>query len=428
MAELDETLSFEPEELGSEMVVSTVFADLQECEGRIRVLEGGARASKTWSIIQSLILYCQDAASRKEKKRITISRKKLTWLKATVIPDFIEILGMYNLYRDANYHKTEQVYTLFGCEIAFIGLDEEQKLHGRRQHIFWINEAVEASYDDFTQLLMRTEEYCILDYNPSFTEHWIFDRVLSRKDSNFIHSTQLDNPFLPEAIRKEILSYDPNNPENVEAGTADENKWKIYGLGQRAQVEGLIYTNVAFTKQWPEVFSKTGIGLDFGFTNDPTACARIGLSDGQIYAKELFYLRGLTNSQISEQLTKSGVGKHELIVADSADPKSIAELKQMGWNIVGAVKGADSVVNGIDILKRFKINIHEDSLNARKEASNYTWRKDRATNTYLNIPVDNWNHWWDAVRYIGSELLSSTKIASRRAPPKRYGRGWRTAM
>lgn len=402
---------------------SRVLAELLKCKGRIRVLEGGSRSSKTWSIIQFIILYCQTAAKNKQVKQITIARQKLTWLKLTILKDFKEIMMLYGLWNDNDFHKSEMTYTLFGCEILFGGLDEPQKLHGRKQHIFWYNEAIEASKEDFDQLLMRTEEFGILDYNPSTTKHWIFEKVLTRPDVDFIHSTLLDNPFLPELIRKEILSYEPT-PENEANGTADENKWKIYGLGLRAQIEGLIFTNVGYVKEFP-VVSKGGIGLDFGFTNDPTAIVRLGLAEGQVFAKELCYERGLTNSDICNRLEGAGVSKSELIVADSAEPKSIAEIRRMGWNIIGATKGHGSISNGIDILKRYRINITEDSVNFKKESENYTWKKDRATNQYLNIPIEAFNHCWDATRYIASETLSTQGETSR---PRTMGRGWQTAL
>lgn len=163
---------------------------------RVRVLEGGSRSGKTYSILQYIILYCQDAQSRGEFKRITIARQKLTWLKATVLNDFIDILRQYDIYDDRDFHRSEMRYTLFGCEVAFFGLDEPQKLHGRKQDLFWINEAIEATKDDFDQLEMRTTQFCILDYNPSRTKHWIYDSVLSRDDVAFNHSTVIDNPFV----------------------------------------------------------------------------------------------------------------------------------------------------------------------------------------------------------------------------------------
>jgi len=403
------------------LTATPILEWLMQNPKRVRVLEGGSRSSKTYSILQYIILYCQDAQSRGEFKRATIARQKLTWLKATVLNDFIDILRSYDLYYDNDFHRSEMRYTLFGCEVAFFGLDEPQKLHGRKQDLFWINEAIEATKDDFDQLEMRTTEYCILDYNPSRTKHWIYDSVLSRQDAKYHHSTVMDNPFAPQAVIDKIISYEPTEA-NILSGTADENKWKIYGLGLRSVVEGLVFTNVSFVKEMPE---PKWYGLDFGFTNDPTVLVGVAKADGCIYADELVCETGLTNSDISLHLEKHVRNKSSLIVADSAEQKSIAELRRLGWNIIGVTKGGGSVNIGIDILKRFKINITESSVNAKKEAENYTWRFDRATSSFINTPIDRDNHFWDALRYVAMECLGEDGV---KVMPRKFGRSWRDAM
>lgn len=403
------------------LTATPILEWLLENHKRVRVLEGGSRSSKTYSIIQYIILYCQDAQSKGEFKRVTIARQKLTWLKATVLNDFIDILSQYDIYDDRDFHRSEMRYTLFGCEVAFFGLDEPQKLHGRKQDLFWINEAIEATKDDFDQLEMRTTEYCILDYNPSRTKHWIYDSVLSREDVCFHHSTVLDNPFAPEAVVKKIMSYEPTE-ENILRGTADENKWKIYGLGLRSVVEGLIFTNVSFVKEMPE---PKWYGLDFGFTNDPTVLVGVCKADGGIYADELVCETGLTNYDIDLHFKKHIVNKSMLIVADSAEQKSIAELRRLGWNIIGVTKGGGSVNIGIDILKRYKINITERSVNAKRESENYTWRFDRATSSFINTPIDRDNHFWDALRYVAMECLGEEGV---RMPSRKLQTTWRDVM
>ncbi len=390
---------------------------------RIRILEGGSRSSKTFSIIQFLILYCQDAASKGQIKRITIARQKLTWLKATLLNDFIEILRLYEIYNDNDFHKSEMRYNLFGSEIGFFGLDEPQKLHGRKQDVFWINEAIEATKDDFDQLEMRTTDFGILDFNPSATNHWIFDSVLTRPDVVYNHSTVLDNPFAPDEVKRKIFSYQPTE-ENIKKGTADENKWKIYGLGIRAMVEGVIFKNVEYVKELPNV-PTYWIGLDFGFTNDPTAITKVMKADGKIWCKQLCYKHGLTNTDISSELNRLGINKSTLVVADSAEPKSIEELRRLGWNIIGVTKGQGSVNAGIDILKRYTICITEDSIEAKREAENYTWRFDRNTNSYLNIPIDRDNHFWDSVRFVAMECLGERGTP---LPARKLGRNWKEVM
>lgn len=376
---------------------------LMEGDRKIKVLEGGSRSGKTYAVLQWLILYCQNHEG--EGRRITICRKRLTWLKDTVLKDFKDILKQYGIWRDKHFTKTVLEYNLYGNEVSFIGLDEPQKLHGRKQDVFWINEAIEAGADDFDQLEMRTTGEVFLDYNPSFTSHWIYDRVLMRSDVQLIHSTMLDNPFLDTAVIEKIRSFEPT-AANLASGTADEVKWKVYGLGERAQPEGIIFTKVGYVAEFPKDCTKVWYGLDFGFTNHPTAIIKVGLYAGELYLQELCYSTRLTNSDIHDVLQKAAVGK-ALIVADSADPKSITELRSKGWNVKAAAKGPDSVRAGIDVLQRYKIFITETSLNIKQEALNYTWAKDNATGKWLNTPKDDFNHAWDAVRYVALEKLNT---------------------
>jgi phage terminase large subunit len=392
--------------------------DLLSSSAKIKSLRGGSRSGKTWGIIYYLIIYCQNASKKGEQKTITIARQKLTWLKATLLKDFIQVLKRLEIYRDSDFHKSEMTYNLFGCEIGFFGLDEPQKLHGRKQDVFWINEAIEATIDDFDQLEMRTAEFGILDYNPSVTKHWIYDRVESRPDCDMFHSTMLDNPFLEQSIIDKIKSYEPNSI-NLQRGTADDNKWKIYGLGVPAQVEGVVFTNINFVKDMPQ--GKRWIGLDFGFTNDPTAIVEVTQSNGEIYVNELAYERGLTNADISKVMESKGVHRTSLIVADSAEPKSIEELRRMGWNIIAVTKGQGSVNFGIDILRSKRINITENSLNFKIEAENYTWRKDRRTGEWLNVPIDDFNHLWDALRFVAMETMNTKPNLIK---PMRLGQTW----
>lgn len=397
-----------------EIKSSTLLARLLAGDKKIKVLEGGSRSGKTYAILQWLIIYCQNHEG--EGRRITICRKRLTWLKDTVLKDFKDILKQYGIWREKYFIKTTLEYHLYGNEISFIGLDEPQKLHGRKQDVFWINEAIEAGADDFDQLEMRTTGDVFLDYNPSYTSHWIYDRVLMRGDVQLIHSTMLDNPFLDAAVIDKIKSFEPTS-YNIATGTADEVKWKVYGLGERAQPEGVVFNKVGYVAEFPKECTKVWYGLDFGFTNHPTALIKVGLYAGGLYLDEVCYSTRLTNTHVHEILEKAAVGKN-LIVADSADPKSINELRGKGWNIKAAAKGPDSIRAGIDILLRYKIFITEQSLNIKREALNYTWAKDNATGKWLNTPKDDFNHAWDAVRYVALEKLNTPATL---AKPAGYG-------
>lgn len=394
------------EEPELEVQASTVFQSIWASGKRVIVNEGSARSTKTFSITQYLILKCIS-----ENIKVTVTRRKLTWLKATVIPDFKEVMkSHFQIWDDARWNKSESLYSFpNGSELVFIGLDETQKLHGRKQHIAWINEAMETEYDDFAQLGIRTERQILIDYNPSQEAHWIYDRVIPRDDCEFIKSTYRDNPFLKPEIRQEIERFEPT-PDNIKQGTADETNWKIYGLGERAAHKGLIFAKARVVKELPPVdeWKKSGYGLDFGFSNHPTALGLCVLSQGELWLDEQIYERGLTNvinplrpdkRSIEGLLIELGVPPSATIWADSAEPKSITEIQDRGFEVHPVEKGQDSVRSGIDILLRYNINITERSINAIKEKNNYKWKVDPRTGLPTNVPVDAWNHFWDAVRY-----------------------------
>ena len=373
--------------------VSNVYGRLDDSirKGyRVHVLEGGSRSSKTWSIIQRLLIYAQ----QNPNTEFTICRQKMTWLRITLLKDFEEITRKYGIpvTPDWNPNRPNQEYKILNCGFTFLGLDEPQKLHGRKQDVAWINEAMEASLADFDQLEMRTNKFMILDYNPSQEHHWIFERVEPREDANLFRSTQLDNPFLPEPIRRKILGYEPT-PENITRGTADETNWKIYGLGVRAQQKGLIFTRWRVVKEMPTDYKKRAIGLDFGFTNDPTAAVDIRLSEGLLWIDEMLYQQGMTNSEIAKVLP------NDLdIVADSAEPKSIEEIRRLGLRVSPSVKGPDSVRQGIQVIQQYEICVTERSVNIIRELKNYKWRID-SSGKVTNQPIDNFNHALDAFRY-----------------------------
>lgn len=391
--------------------VSDVFFRHQDAdlEGkRIIVHEGSSRSTKTYSIIQNLIGKCLD---QKKPRKITIARLNLVWLKATVLPDFKSILGSMGLWRENDFNKTEMIYYFprTSSTSQFIGLDEHQKLHGLKQDIIWINEAIECPYESYAQLALRTSEQIIFDFNPSELEHWIFDRVLPREDCAHIKSTFRDNPFLEDSIRQEIMRLEPT-PLNVERGTADATLWKVYGLGERAAREGLIFPTAQVVDSFPDPAhcKKLGYGLDFGYTNDPTALIKCGLHNGALYLEQKIFERGLTNRinpeyieqpSIEQRLNALGISKEVYIWADSADPKSIDDLRFCGYQVHPAVKGPDSIVKGIDVLKRYPIRIVKDSVDLIKEKNNYKWKADHRTGKLLNAPVDAFNHGWDAARY-----------------------------
>jgi len=358
---------------------------------RIVVNQGGTRSSKTYSLAQLIIL----RALQEQGKVYTICRKTLPALKGTAYRDFFNILEEHNLYNPNNHNKSELTYKLNKNEIEFISVDMPQKIRGRKRNILWLNEANEFSFEDWVQLSLRTTENIYLDFNPSDPYSWIYDNVMNREDCTFIKSTYLDNPFLPDETIKEI--------ERLR--DLDSNYWKIYGLGDMAQPTETIFRQFEIANNVPTEAKLVALGLDWGYSNDPTAIVEVFKLNDDLYINELIYSKGLTNQDIAEKLRELNITRQTEIIADSAEPKSIEELHRLGFNIKGAKKGADSINMGIDILRRFKLHITKSSTNALNEFKYYKWLTDK-NGHIVNKPATNQqDHIIDAVRYTALNKL-----------------------
>lgn len=299
--------------------------------------------------------------------------------------DFFDIIRQYDLYREEYHSKSNSEYLVNGNKIEFISLDQPQKIRGRKRDLLFINEANELNYEDWQQLIFRTSEQIVIDYNPSDEFHWIYDKVLTRDDCSFYKTTYLDNPFLPRSIVEEI--------ERLK--DTDENYWRVYGLGERGQSRSLVFT-FQTTPKVPAQAKLVSYGLDFGFSNDPTALVGTYMDGDNIYVEELLYRTGLTNQDIAKELERLGLDRRDEVYADSAEPKSIEEIYRMGWNVKPTAKGA--INQGIDLLRRYKLHVTETSSNVIKEMRNYKYIEDKDGNL-TNKPVDKYNHACDALRY-----------------------------
>lgn len=372
---------------------------------KIFVLEGSSGSSKTTSIIQTLIIYC--IKNKGKGKRIVIARAKYSWLKDAPLEDFIKMLVSLGIYKEKMHTRSHpQSYKLFGNTIDFIGLDDPQRFHGPRQDITWINEAMEADEASYNQLDMRTNEAMILDYNPSFTTHWIFDKILSnlpmKPETFYMKSTFRDNEYLPRGQRDKILSYEPT-PENIANGTADEFMWKVYGLGLRASQKGIIFKYVTWVDAFPSDLSYW-YGLDLGFTNDPSSLIKVGIKGKELYAKLCLYTPTETPELLSDALRNAGVRPYDSIVADSSDKYNnreyIRDLKGHGWNI-NPVSKTNGVKYWIDKLKEYNLHFVDDKTTLSKafriEQENYRWKTINDMPT--GQPEDKHNHAFDALRY-----------------------------
>lgn len=304
--------------------------------------------------------------------------------------------------KPVNPNRPEQTYHINGVEFAFFGLDYPQKLHGRKQDWVWLNETIEIDKRSFDQLEMRTTQGIILDYNPSDDSHWVFD-LQRRPDVTVVKSTMLDNPFLPDSIINKIKGYEPTE-ENVKNGTADSYMWEVYGLGNKARLEGAVFDNWDIVPSLPEEVKIKGLGLDFGYTNDPTALVEVYMMDNEIYLNEVIYQTAMLNSDIAARMDELKINKTVTIFGDSAEPKSIDELVRYGFDVKPVDKGPDSINYGIDIMKGYKIHITQKSFNLESEFRKYKWAEDKNGKS-LNKPVDAFNHAIDAARYCCMMLL-----------------------
>lgn len=352
---------------------------------KIVVCQGGTRSGKTYSILTTLIELCHN--NEGAGAVITIVRKTFPSIRASVMRDFFEILEREQLYNPALHNKSEATYILFGNLIEFVSVDQSQKIRGRKRDVLFCNEANELTLEDWRQLILRTTGRIIIDYNPSDEFHWIYDHVLTRDDHEFHKTTYRDNPFLPQSTVEEI--------ERLQ--DADPDYWRVYGLGERGVSRSTILTHWKAVPQVPEGWKLMCLGLDFGYTNDPTAIVKVYTDGHGFCLDEVCYATGLTNAAIAQTLRNEDIGK-TMVVADSAEPKSIDEIHGHGINIHPARKGPDSVRSGLDFLRSRPLFVTERSVNGIKELRNYKYKEDK-NGRQLNEPVDAFNHFVDASRY-----------------------------
>jgi len=354
------------------------------------VNQGGSRSSKTYSIAQLFVVLGHVFTN----KVFTIARKTTPAVKATALRDFLEILQNNGIYDKQNYNKTMGEYILNGNLYEFIGVDDPQKIRGRKRDFLWLNEANEFKHEDYKQLEMRTVGQKFLDYNPSDEFHWIYDDILPRKDCKFIKSTYLDNPFLEQRIIDKIEQYK----------NKDENYWRIYGLGEKGVSEASIYTHWQYVDKLPENYDERFYGLDFGW-NHPTVLVEIRMKDDRIYCKQIIYEKYKTNGQIIDLMDKLGVDKNSQIFADSAEPDRINEIANRDYWCNPAKK---DVLKGIDDIKLREFYITSDSVEGIKEVKSYKWQvKDEKV---IDKPVKINDDFCDAVRYGVHSYLNASFV------------------
>ena len=352
----------------------------------IVVNQGGTSSGKTYAILQVLF-----AKAISETCIITVVGQDIPNLKVGALRDAIDIHNGDDAIKQqvVFYNRSDRVFSFMnGSIMEFNSYDNDQDAKSGKRDYLFVNEANGIQYNIYEQLSLRTRKQVYIDYNPD-TSFWVHDKIIPLPNTELIISDHRHNPFLSDKIRDKI--------EGLKF--KDLDLWKVYARGITGRIEGLIF------KKWyilNEDFSNKnliGYGIDFGFTNDPTTLLEVRIQDGELYVKELIYETGLTNQDISSKMEALGVSKSALIVADSAEPKSIEELRRLRWTIDGVKKGKDSVMFGINLLKGYDINVHASSVNIIKELEQYKWKVNKNGDS-LNVPIDEYNHAIDALRYL----------------------------
>jgi len=360
------------------------------------VNQGGTSSSKTYSILQVLF----KLAIENSRFVITVVGQDIPNLKRGAIRDASNIVSTSLAIQSMidRWNGSDKIYHFKnGSIIEFTSYESSQDAKNGKRNVLFVNEANGIDYSIFAELDLRTSYRTYIDYNPN-AEFWVHEKVLKLPNVAYFISNYTHNPFISESITESIERLQFQDPQ----------LWRVYGLGQTGKIEGLVF-DYKIVDSMPQYLNKEAFGLDFGFTNDPTTLIHCGISDGQIYTREVIYNKGLTNSDINNLLRSNNISKNSIIFADSADPKSIQELKLYGWNIRPADKGPDSISYSISLLKQYgTINITKDSINFIKEAKAYKWKEERSGNR-TNQPIDAFNHAWDATRYWALGMLAANK-------------------
>lgn len=364
-------------------VKTTATQKIINLSKRIRIVQGGTSASKTISILLYLIARAQ---SDVVPTLTSIVSESFPHLRRGAMRDFLLIMKEHAYFKDDRWNKSESTYSFeTGSVIEFFSADQGDKLRGARRDRLFLNEANNISFEAFEELEVRTKEFVLIDFNPT-NEFWAFTELLGKRDDiEHIILTYKDN----EALSKEIV-------ESIEQRKNRKGWWQVYGEGKLGEVEGKVYKNWQIIDELPHEARLERRGMDFGYSNDPTSIVDIYYYNGGYILDETCFQKGLSNKQIADVLLANE--SKALVVADSAEPKSIDEIRGYGVNITGADKGKDSVAHGIQLVQDQSISVTKKSTNIIKEYRNYLWMTDKS-GKILNEPEHTFSHSMDAIRY-----------------------------
>ena len=365
-------------------IYTTAIRKLRKLNKRIKGIPGGTSAGKTFGILPILI----DRATR-QPLEISVVSESIPHLRRGALKDFEKIMRSTNRWIEGSFNKALLKYTFAnGSYIEFFSADQPDRLRGARRNILYINECNNVDFEAYQQLAIRTDKEVWLDFNPTH-EFWYHTEIVGDDDWEELILTYKDNEALSDSIIKEI----EKAKEKAKTSEYWANWWKVYGLGQTGSLDGVVFSNWKQIDTLPEEARLIGIGVDFGYTNDPTAIVEVYKYNDTRILNERCYQTGLVNNDIAKLLPKNVT-----IYADSAEPKSIEEIRRHGLDIRPVKKGSDSIKYGIQTMQDQKYLVTSNSTNLIKELRYYSWDKDKSGNK-INKPIDNFNHAIDAVRY-----------------------------
>ncbi len=375
--------------------ITKALKKIHNLKKRLRGIPGGTSAGKTISCIQYLIVKAQ---TDKVPTVTSIVSESFPHLRRGAMRDWEKIMKEHRYFNEKNWDKTNSVYTYeTGSKIEFFSVDQSEKVRGARRDRLFINEANNISFQAFEELEVRTKEFVMLDWNPTNEFWWYTEVVGKRTDAEQLILTYKDN----EGLSKEIV-------DSIEQRKNRKGWWQVYGLGQLGEVEGKIYKDWQIIDEVPHEARFEGVGLDFGYSNDPSSIVGVYSYNGGFVLDEITYQKGLSNKQIADIILALDEPQ-KLVVADSSEPKSIDEIKGYGINIIGATKGQGSVNQGIQFVQDQKISVTKRSVNIIREYRNYMWMTDKE-GTIINDPEHQFSHSMDAIRYRLSVYKSPAKI------------------
>jgi phage terminase large subunit len=370
------------------------------------VNQGGTSSGKTYGIMQALFM----KLAEQSRKVCTVVGQDIPNLKAGALRDALDIFNTTPTLQSLikSYNKSERIFEYHnGCIMEFKSYSDAQDAKSGKRDWLFLNEAQGVIKPIFDELELRTKEQVFVDYNPN-AEFWVHETLIGKPNVELLISDHRHNPFLLDRQRAKI------------EGLLDKDKelWKVYARGLTGKIEGLVLPDYHIVDEIPLGYKHLGTGMDFGFTNDPTTAIDLYIGGGELWAQEQLYSEGLTNADIDKRLRAINARPWDL-VPDSAEPKSIEELRRLGHKVEPAVKGPDSVRAGLDLLKRYRLNVTRGSVNLRKELANYKYQVDRKTGKTTNEPVDAFNHCIDALRYVALNRLPQAADRRRSALPQR---------